>query len=143
MKVHCKSPPPPVESGSSASDAEDNTVTSPARTSSSSENVPQTSTAPVSATSPASTTSSTSIVSGHTHSTPSLQLTSNMSSNSVHSNSIHNSLAMSHHHSHPPNLSEWYVCQSAAGMPTPPSNEHSPIGLSHLSSLHHHAVAQY
>ncbi|XP_077988014.1 zinc finger protein ZIC 4-like [Glandiceps talaboti] len=25
------------------------------------------------------------------------------------------------------NLSEWYVCQSAAGMPTPPSNEHSPV----------------
>lgn len=28
---------------------------------------------------------------------------------------------------HAANLSEWYVCQSAAGMPTPPSNEHSPI----------------
>ncbi|NP_001158430.1 Zic family member 1 (odd-paired homolog, Drosophila) [Saccoglossus kowalevskii] len=28
------------------------------------------------------------------------------------------------------NLSEWYVCQSAAGMPTPPSNEHSPVNSS-------------
>lgn len=26
------------------------------------------------------------------------------------------------------NLSEWYVCQSAGGMPTPPSNEPSPVG---------------
>ena len=25
------------------------------------------------------------------------------------------------------NLSEWYVCQSAGGMPTPPSNEPSPV----------------
>ncbi len=25
------------------------------------------------------------------------------------------------------NLSEWYVCQSASGMPTPPSNEPSPV----------------
>ena len=33
---------------------------------------------------------------------------------------------------HPTNVSEWYVCQSAAGMPTPPSTEHSPIGISHL-----------
>lgn len=29
--------------------------------------------------------------------------------------------------SHTTNLSEWYVCQSTGGMPTPPSNEHSPI----------------
>ena len=36
---------------------------------------------------------------------------------------------------HPPILSEWYVCQSAAGMPTPPSTEHSPIGA--LTHLHH------
>ncbi|KAK8746512.1 hypothetical protein OTU49_017060 [Cherax quadricarinatus] len=34
---------------------------------------------------------------------------------------------------HSTNLSEWYVCQSAAGMPTPPSNEHSPVGgLTHV-----------
>ena len=45
---------------------------------------------------------------------------------------------------HASNLSEWYVCQSAAGMPTPPSNEHSPIGiLNHMPSLHHAAMAQY
>ena len=37
---------------------------------------------------------------------------------------------------HPTNLSEWYVCQSAAGMPTPPSTEHSPIGLN-ITHLHH------
>uniref|UniRef100_T1IW20 C2H2-type domain-containing protein n=2 Tax=Myriapoda TaxID=61985 RepID=T1IW20_STRMM len=41
-----------------------------------------------------------------------------------------------HHHHHPANLSEWYVCQNAGGMPTPPSNEHSPVGpglgISHL-----------
>lgn len=38
-----------------------------------------------------------------------------------------------HHHHHPTSLSEWYVCQSVAGMPTPPSNEHSPVGgISHL-----------
>ncbi|GBM25731.1 Zinc finger protein ZIC 4 [Araneus ventricosus] len=29
------------------------------------------------------------------------------------------------HHHHSTNLSEWYICQS--GMPTPPSNEHSPL----------------
>lgn len=46
-------------------------------------------------------------------------------------------------------FSEWYVCQTAAGMPTPPSNEHSPIaGLgshmhSHLSSLHPPSLVQY
>lgn len=48
-------------------------------------------------------------------------------------------------------FSEWYVCQSAAGMPTPPSNEHSPIGLglgnhhmhSHLSALHPPSLIQY
>ncbi|XP_022251229.1 zinc finger protein ZIC 4-like [Limulus polyphemus] len=33
---------------------------------------------------------------------------------------------------HPTNLSEWYVCHSVAGMPTPPSNEHSPVvGMTH------------
>ncbi|XP_067124063.1 zinc finger protein ZIC 4-like [Centruroides vittatus] len=38
----------------------------------------------------------------------------------------HPALAGAGHH--PTNLSEWYVCQSSAGMPTPPSNEHSPVG---------------
>ena len=45
-----------------------------------------------------------------------------------------NTVLSSGHHSH--NLSEWYVCQSAGGMPTPPSNEHSPVG--HAGVLHHH-----
>ncbi|GLV41441.1 odd paired [Carabus blaptoides fortunei] len=36
------------------------------------------------------------------------------------------------------NLSEWYVCQSAAGMPTPPSNEHSPVN--HLNHFNHHLM---
>lgn len=46
-------------------------------------------------------------------------------------------------------FSEWYVCQSAGGMPTPPSNEHSPIGglgnhmHSHLSALHPPSLVQY
>ena len=55
---------------------------------------------------------------------------------------------------HTPNLSEWYVCQSTAGMPTPPSTEHSPLGHHtmghhpmgvghHIPTLHHAAVAQY
>ena len=38
--------------------------------------------------------------------------------------------------SHPSALSEWYICQSSAGMPTPPSTEHSPIA-SAVSHLHH------
>ncbi|XP_072180378.1 zinc finger protein ZIC 4-like [Diadema setosum] len=32
------------------------------------------------------------------------------------------------------NLSEWYVCQSAGGMPTPPSNEPSPVSGSGANS---------
>ncbi|XP_076370291.1 zinc finger protein ZIC 1-like [Tachypleus tridentatus] len=33
---------------------------------------------------------------------------------------------------HPTNFSEWYVCQSSAGMSTPPSNENSPMsGITH------------
>lgn len=47
--------------------------------------------------------------------------------------------------SHTTNLSEWYVCQSQthASMPTPPSNEHSPVGglgglPLHNGMLHHH-----
>lgn len=33
------------------------------------------------------------------------------------------------------NLSEWYVCQSASGMPTPPSTDHSPVGCSPLMMM--------
>ncbi|GIY17366.1 zinc finger protein ZIC 4 [Caerostris darwini] len=42
---------------------------------------------------------------------------------------------MSHHphHHHSTNLSEWYICQT--GMPTPPSNEHSPLTGHTLNSL--------
>ncbi|XP_054706672.1 zinc finger protein ZIC 4-like [Uloborus diversus] len=38
------------------------------------------------------------------------------------------------------NLTEWYVCQ--AGMPTPPSNEHSPVGVPStvLPSTTHHPI---
>lgn len=55
----------------------------------------------------------------------------------------HVSLADSHPAS---KFSEWYVCQTAAGMPTPPSNEHSPIGMhmhTHLPSLHPPSLVQY
>ncbi|XP_064456608.1 zinc finger protein ZIC 4-like [Ornithodoros turicata] len=37
------------------------------------------------------------------------------------------------HHAPQTSLNEWYVCQPG-GMPTPPSNEHSPLGGPH----HHH-----
>ncbi|XP_076324857.1 zinc finger protein ZIC 1-like [Tachypleus tridentatus] len=41
---------------------------------------------------------------------------------------------------HPTNFSEWYICQSAAGMPTPPSNEHSPV----VGMIHHlHGSSPY
>lgn len=35
------------------------------------------------------------------------------------------------------NLSEWYVCQSSGGMPTPPSNEPSPVAtaVKHVQPL--------
>jgi hypothetical protein len=63
----------------------------------------------------------------HPQSPPITSLSSSMTSSNITPNS------------HPAtNLSEWYVCQSAGGMPTPPSNEHSPVsGLSHMPSLHH------
>ncbi|ELU11278.1 hypothetical protein CAPTEDRAFT_160442 [Capitella teleta] len=74
------------------------------------------------------------------------------SPSSLHANPLlPNSSGLGGLHGHgAPNLSEWYVCQSG-GMPTPPSNEHSPLGTlghhphphSHLPSLHHTAVAQY
>ncbi|XP_064639437.1 zinc finger protein ZIC 4-like [Lineus longissimus] len=81
--------------------------------------------------------------SSHSQSPPVTSLSSSLTSSS---NITQNS--------HPAtNLSEWYVCQSAGGMPTPPSNEHSPVsghGLSHMPSLHHShhhhhpaAVAQF
>ncbi|XP_022246154.1 zinc finger protein ZIC 1-like [Limulus polyphemus] len=41
------------------------------------------------------------------------------------------------------NLSEWYVCQSTTGMPTPPSNEHSPLGGVGGHSHHLHAASAY
>ncbi|XP_015930717.1 zinc finger protein ZIC 4 [Parasteatoda tepidariorum] len=40
-----------------------------------------------------------------------------------------------HPHHHSTNLSEWYICQSTAGMPTPPSNEHSPLAGHTLHSI--------
>ena len=47
-------------------------------------------------------------------------------------------------HPTPTNLSEWYVCQSAGGMPTPPSTDHSPINsLAHITNLHPQPVMQY
>ena len=62
---------------------------------------------------------------------------------------IHPHLTCSLPDSHQTKFSEWYVCQSAAGMPTPPSNEHSPIGSlgghthAHLPSLHPPSLVQY
>ncbi|XP_071950203.1 zinc finger protein ZIC 4-like [Antedon mediterranea] len=35
--------------------------------------------------------------------------------------------------SNPPNINEWYVCQTTGGMPTPPSNEHSPVNSNSTS----------
>ena len=44
---------------------------------------------------------------------------------------------------HHTNLSEWYVCQTTAGMPTPPSSEHSPVSkLGHLP-IHPTSVVSY
>ncbi|XP_037089512.1 zinc finger protein ZIC 4-like [Pollicipes pollicipes] len=43
------------------------------------------------------------------------------------------------------NLNEWYISQNATGMPTPPSNEHSPIGghpQAHLLPHHERAVSR-
>ncbi|XP_071798093.1 zinc finger protein ZIC 1-like [Asterias amurensis] len=34
------------------------------------------------------------------------------------------------------NLSEWYVCQTAGGMPTPPSNEPSPVNSGNSNNTH-------
>ncbi|XP_057381551.1 zinc finger protein ZIC 1-like [Daphnia carinata] len=109
MKVHGKSTPP---NGSSYdSDNPDNDSDSDS--------------SPSSSPSPTPTPSSTgsSHVQGHTN----LGL----------GNSGNNSLLGSLPINHPTNLSEWYICQSAAGMPTPPSTEHSPIGP--VTHLHHPA----
>ena len=73
--------------------------------------------------------------------------TSNASSPTL---SVHSHALSSLPDTHPnTKFSEWYVCQSATGMPTPPSNEHSPIGglgshmHSHLPSLHPPSLVQY
>lgn len=50
-----------------------------------------------------------------------------------------------HHAAATPNLSEWYVCQNG-GIPTPPSNEHSPVHTAiapHHYHHHHHQVTPY
>ncbi|XP_013419074.1 zinc finger protein ZIC 4 [Lingula anatina] len=121
MKVHCKSPPPPgtTYDEDGVSDRSDSPP-------------------PDSPASPADTsTSPTSAGNNAQAQSPSTSLSIGGHSNHVTT-------------SHPAtNLSEWYVCQSAAGMPTPPSNEHSPVhhhvGMGHIPSLHHtlQSVAQY
>ena len=116
MKVHCKSPPP----SGSVSDNSDEISDHNNSTSSERDSVPPAS-IPSAALSPSTTTSPTNSIT-HTSLLP------------------HHPPTLGGHH--PPNLSEWYICQSAAGMPTPPSNEHSPVGGIHVPTLHH-AVAQY
>jgi zinc finger protein ZIC, invertebrate len=130
MKVHGKSPPPPGAPGSASSGSASGyesdggtTVTSNTSTN----NPPNTPTVHSLAHSFGNTSiSNNHIIGGHIGPTggsngPSLSLSS--------SNSVLGS-------GHGTNLSEWYICQSAAGMPTPPSNEHSPVG--HGVSIHHH-----
>ena len=122
MKIHCKSPPPPGSALDSTGDMD--TSSEADDVDSSPINVKEAS-SPVDAASPP------------------------LSNPSMTSPPVppHSSSYGSINTSHPPNLSEWYVCQTAAGMPTPPSNEHSPIGMSalshHVPTLHHTAVAQY
>lgn len=109
MKVHGKSTPP---NGSSYdSDNPDNDSDSDSSPSSSPSPTP---------TPPSS--GSSHVIQGHT--------------NLGHA-ALNNSLLGSLPINHPTNLSEWYICQSAAGMPTPPSTEHSPIGP--VTHLHHPA----
>jgi len=116
MKVHGKSTPP---NGSSYdSDNPDNDSDSDC--------------SPSSSPSPTPTPSSTGSSHHNHHHQSSLQNQHSMGNNN--NNNLLGSLPIHH----PTNLSEWYICQSAAGMPTPPSTEHSPIGpVSHL--LHHPA----
>lgn len=53
--------------------------------------------------------------------------------------SIANGVLANHHHHHgPSHFTDWYMSQSASGMPTPPSNEASPLGHSALPAFHHH-----
>lgn len=135
MKVHCKSPPPPgVSYDSPCSERSESPVDSPE---------PPEVTSPSSTSSTLSTTHSQSVASSH----PAVSSQSQSSSHISSPLSSHPITNLSSHHT---NLSEWYVCQSAAGMPTPPSNEHSPISahahaISHIPSLHHtlQSVAQY
>nr|AQU64618.1 Zic [Terebratalia transversa] len=131
MKIHCKSPPPPGTTFDSNEDLEE-TLGDDRSSSPLEEDSPVTS--PVMQ----QTRDHTSRVTTHaalttSPVTSSLNITSSIMSNS--------GLAVSSHQ--PTNLSEWYVCQNSAGMPTPPSNEHSPV----LGSLaphvaHHHHLHQ-
>lgn len=55
---------------------------------------------------------------------------------------------MNHHHHHQmaaANLSEWYVCQSAGGLQTPPSQDHSPAPhpLNHHHFANHHHLMHH
>ncbi|KAH3814599.1 zinc finger protein ZIC 4-like [Dreissena polymorpha] len=83
---------------------------------------------------------------------------SNASSPTVNSHNSHNPLSsvaheIAHSAAAASKFSEWYVCQTAGGMPTPPSTEHSPIGglggglgshmHAHLPSLHPPSLLQY
>lgn len=144
MKVHCKSPPPPSFEAASPNSSASSEVSG---SGSAAERATPASSGGSAVTSPTHSQSQQhshnhSHSHSHNHTSPvsSLQLPLAMPTN-------HHSIPNVSSHHHAPNLSEWYVCQSAAGMPTPPSNEHSPIGaISHLAgvpTLHHAAVAQY
>ncbi len=166
MKIHCKSPLPP-----GASDELDEDVHDSSFDNSSSEESPSSTdgktrvgsgsgggrverAAP--ATPPVSSGGSNG-VSSSTLSSPTapsrLGGTGNSNSQSHSISSHHVSSLTSGGHglgaAHAPNLSEWYVCQSSGGMPTPPSTDHSPISaMGHHAAPHHlhglhDAVAQY
>ena len=150
MKVHGKSPPPPgapgsVHSNGSGSGYESDGGTSTNTTNNNNNN---------------NNNNNTSIHSNHLHGFGGHQNHNNLNNNLSTNNSINtltngppqqqppvqlsqsnqpnlssnNTLLTSGHHG--TNLSEWYVCQS--GMPTPPSNEHSPVGHHPGVALHHH-----
>ncbi|CAB3366630.1 Hypothetical predicted protein [Cloeon dipterum] len=61
------------------------------------------------------------------------------SSISINNNNTHSS----HTNPHNTNITEWYVCHAAGGMPTPPSAEHSPISMHHPMHPHHHHHHQF
>lgn len=155
MKVHCKSPGESEEGGdqrdghntsfednSNPSSPEPSPAPTPDRTSSSADTKPSIQPSQI---------SSNSSSSAPTHHTTNHALHQPVTSSAHSLHSSHSSLPPPHSMaptSHATNLSEWYVCQSAAGMPTPPSTEHSPLGaLTHHPSHHvpalHHAIAQY